>query len=125
MNSDNSSAATPAVSNSAAPRSRVRRQVRLEGPSVALEAGRFAVRRDLAEIAVADRVFAQHYADALLFRVMTGATVRRRPDAAADARGTLAAGCVFHVFDIGRDWAWGRGADGPVGYVACHDLEAL
>jgi len=99
-----------------------RRQFRLTGPSVELEPGRFAVRRDLAEIAVADRVFAQHYVDPLPMRVKTDTIVRRRPASDADARGSISAGATFYVLDLGMLWAWGRGDAGPVGYVPVCDL---
>jgi hypothetical protein len=99
-----------------------RRQFRLTGPSVELEPGRYAVRRDLAEIAVADRVFAQHYVDPLPFRVMCDTVVRRRPASDADLRGELDAGAIFHVLDLGVLWAWGRGDAGPVGYVPVSNL---
>jgi hypothetical protein len=118
--SDDWSAAAPAPTNNAAP---PRRRFCLDGPSVALEPGRYAIRRDLAEIDVADRVFAQHYAEPMRYRLTQDVDVRRRPQADADARGHLRAGDPFDVFDIGRDWAWGRGAEGPVGYVACSALE--
>lgn len=109
-----------AVIKAAAP---PRRQFRLIGPSVALEPGRFAVRRDLAEIAVADRVFAQHYVDPMPRRLARDAVILRRPETGADARGDLKAGDPFYVLDLGRDWAWGRGEVGPVGYVEVAALE--
>lgn len=109
-NSDDLSAASTA----GAPR---RRQFRLTGPSVELEPGRFAVRRDLAEIAVADRIFAQHYVEPMPHRLTRNAIVHRRPDISADPRGDLKAGDAFYVLDLGQEWAWGRGEAGPVGYV--------
>jgi hypothetical protein len=102
-----------------------RRQFRLTGPSVALEPGRFAVRRDLAEIDVADRIFAQHYAHPMRHRLTRDATVHRRPQRDADARGNLCTGDAFHVFDLGNDWAWGRGDGGPVGYIETVALERV
>ncbi len=116
MNSDDSSAAKTA----AAP---PRRQFRLTGPSVELEPGRYAVRRDLAEIAVADRVFAQHYVKPVAHRLMRDAIVHRRPQVEVETHGQLGAGDIFHVLDIGKEWAWGRGDNGPVGYVQVSALE--
>jgi hypothetical protein len=84
---------------------------------VPLEAGRYAVRRDLAEIAVADRVFAQHYVEPMLHHLTRDSIVHRRPADDAEARGNLIAGDAFHVLDLGHEWAWGRGDNGPVGYV--------
>jgi len=118
-NSDSLSAAT-------SPAAKPRRQFRLTGPSVPLETGCHAVRRDLAEIAVADRVFAQHYAEPDPYRLTTDAAVLRRPEYGADVRGELASGDHFHVLDLGRDWAWGRGERvGTVGYLPVTVLERL
>jgi hypothetical protein len=109
-----------AVTKAAAP---PRRQFRLTGPSVELEHGRYAVRRDLAEIAVADRIFAQHYVEPMLHRLTRDSIVHRRPDVSADARGELKNGDSFYVLDLGNDWAWGRGDAGPVGYLPVAALE--
>jgi hypothetical protein len=100
-----------------------RRQFRLTGPSVELEPGRYAIRRDLAEIAVADRIFAQHYVEPMAHRLTCNAIVHRRPEVGPDPRGELKAGDAFHVLDLGREWAWGRGDAGPVGYVRVDSLE--
>ncbi len=116
-NSDDLSAGTTA---SASPR----RQFRLTGPSVALDEGRYAVRRDLAEIAVADRIFAQHYVDPMSARVNRDTTVYLRPATESETVATLTAGDVFNLIDLGHDWAWGRGdARGTVGYVATSALD--
>jgi hypothetical protein len=101
-----------------------RRQFRLTGPSVALDPAHYAVRRDLAELAVADRVFAQHYAEPWTLKVLGDAAVRARPAADSDVLATLAADSVFHVLDATQKWAWGRGeAPGTVGYVAASALD--
>ncbi|UVO52941.1 SH3 domain-containing protein [Sphingomonas sp. SUN039] len=116
-NSDDLSAET----RDAAPQ---RRQFRLTGPSVALEPGRYAVRRDLAEIAVADRIFAQHYVEPVAVRLNTTAIVHSRPDIGSDAVATLASGDIFHLIDLGQIWAWGRGnAVGTIGYVVATALD--
>ena len=100
-----------------------RRQFRLTGPSVALEHGRYAVRRDFAEIAVADRIFAQHYVEPMPHRLIRDAIVHRRPEVGPDPRGELKAGDAFYVLDLGQEWAWGRGNAGPVGYVQVAALQ--
>ncbi len=117
-NSDDLSAGTTGV---APPR----RQFRLTGPSIALEPGRYAVRRDLAEIDVADRIFAQHYAHPMRHRLTRDAVVHKRPQVDAEPRGELVAGDLFNVLDLGQDWAWGRGDTGPVGYVQTTALERV
>lgn len=91
---------------------------------MALEPGRYAVRRDLAEIAVADRIFAQHYVEPMAVKLCAVATVYARPDTNSDPVTTLAAGDAFHLIDLGHEWAWGRGdALGTIGYVAASALD--
>lgn len=101
-----------------------RRQVHLSGPSVALDPGRYAVRRDLAELAVADRVFAQHYAEPMAVAARSAVVIHAQPDSASAAIGTLAKGEWFHLLDIGQSWAWGRcDTAGSVGYVEAGALD--
>ena len=81
------------------------------------------MRRDLAEIALADRVFAQHYAVPLPMTANREVPVHDAPRADADVVATLAIDATFHVLDLGRQWAWGRGDEqGTVGYVAADAL---
>ena len=101
-----------------------RRQFRLTGPSVVLEPGRYAVRRDLAEIAVADRIFAQHYVEPMAVTLLAAAIIHARPDPDSDPVATLAAGDAFHLIDLGHEWAWGRGDTlGTIGYIAASALD--
>lgn len=110
-----------AVNTAAAP---PRKQFRLIGPSVVLESGRYAVRRDLAEITVADRIFAQHYVEPMAVKLHNAATVYARPDTHSDPVATLKAGDAFYLIDLGHEWAWGRGdASGTIGYVAALVLD--
>ena len=77
-----------------------------------------AVRGDLAEIAAADRVFAQHYVAPMTVKATAATLIYAEPRATAAAIAALAPGDAFEVLDIGRDWAWGRTtAPGTVGYV--------
>ncbi len=100
-----------------------RRQFRLTGKSLALDRATLAVRRDLADIALADRVFAPHYANAVKVEVAHATEIRRLPIADAEVGAHLVAGDVFDLLDLGTDWAWGRGqAPGSVGYVRCDAL---
>ena len=84
----------------------------------------FAVRKDLADVDLADRVFAPHYAKALETVVITDALViLAAPAANADPVGTLVKGDRFRVLEITDLLAWGQaGDDGPVGYVDRHAL---
>ncbi len=89
-----------------------------------LDPAHFAVRKDLADVDLADRVFAPHYAKALETVVIAHALVIRA-SAAADAEpvGALVKGDRFRVLEITDLLAWGQaGKDGPVGYVDRHAL---
>ena len=96
----------------------------MSGPSVALDPGRYAVRRDLAELAIAGRVFAQHYAEPMAVAARFDTVIYAQPDDASAAVAALSTGAVFHVLDIGQSWAWGRtDAAGSVGYVETAALD--
>jgi len=91
---------------------------------VKLDPLHFAVRKDLADVDLADRVFAPHYAKALETVVITDALViLAAPAANADPVGALVKGDRFRVLEITDLLAWGQaGDDGPVGYVDRHAL---
>jgi hypothetical protein len=92
---------------------------------VPVDPHQFAVRRDLAELDLADKVFAQHYAVPMPYRANREVPVHAQPRADSDVVATLGIEDVFHVLDIGGAWAWGRGdADGSVGYVVADALIA-
>lgn len=84
------------------------------------------MRKDLADVELADRVFAPHYAKALMAaatRDDVAILAAGQPDAAQLA--TLATGDVFRVLEITDDYAWGQaGAEGAVGFVDRHALSA-
>ena len=85
-----------------------------------------AVRNDLADIALADRVIAPRYVQPLPMQCVTAvAMLRGAPDTAATATSALLYGEAFAVFDIDNGWAWGQCAhDGYVGYVEVAALTA-
>jgi hypothetical protein len=93
---------------------------------VKLDPAHFAVRNDLADVELADRVFAPHYAKALMAKAIADDVVilaAGQPDAAQLA--VLNQGDVFRVLEITDDYAWGQaGADGAVGFVDRHALVA-
>ena len=100
-----------------------RKQFRLTGKSVAVDRNNVAARKDLADIELADRVFAPHYSRALHVSVVRATEVRCLPLADADIGSLLSPGDMFHLLDLGSDWAWGRGiGPGSVGYVRCDAL---
>ncbi len=82
------------------------------------------MRRDIADIALADRVFAPHYARPLAHGCTAPATpMRAAPTRTAAAVSELLKGEAFAVVDCSGDWAWGYGLhDSYVGYV---EVDAL
>lgn len=115
MTSDNSLPDSP----SGAPR----KVIHLAGPSVPVDSTKHAVRRDLAELSLADLVFAQHYAIPLTMVTNRDIPIHAAPRADSDVVATLAIDQNFNVLDIGKEWAWGRGdRDGTVGYVVADAL---
>jgi hypothetical protein len=105
------------------PSAKPRRVVALTGPSRPIDHSRHVARRDLAELGLAGTVFAQHYAEPLAFIVGRDVVIVGEPRVNGTFVVVLAAGATFHVLDIGKDWAWGRGdAPGTVGYVPADAL---
>ena len=94
-----------------------RKQVRLTGHSAELDRASNAVRGDLADLELADKVFAPHYARALPMRAHTNTVVHASPSDTSPVVGKLLAGDTFHLLDLSGGWAWGRTAF-AVGYVA-------
>lgn len=92
---------------------------RLGGASAKLDPRTHAVRKDVADIALADRVFAPHYAKPLPHGCLAAAVaMRAAPSPGATAVSELLRGEGFAVVDASGDWAWGYSLhDGYVGYV--------
>ncbi|UUY01320.1 SH3 domain-containing protein [Sphingomonas sp. J315] len=95
----------------------------MTGRSAQLDPRHEPVRRDLADVRLADRVFAPHYA-AHLTHVATRATaLRAGRDAGTELLATLNAGDLFEALELSAGLAWGSApAHGLVGYVAASDL---
>lgn len=90
----------------------------LTGPSVRLDPRFYPVRSDLTDVRLADRVFAPHYAEALLQTALTITPVRSGPAADAAVLSELLPGEPFELFEASGTIAWGRSlVDGIVGYV--------
>lgn len=95
----------------------------LSGPSRPLDLTHNAARRDLADVRLAGRWFAPHYAEPERWRVARGTDLLDRPSADVASIGTVAADDTFAVLELSGGWAWGfRANDGLVGYV---DAQAL
>lgn len=90
----------------------------LDGPSAIIDPRTQAVRRDLADIRLADVVFAPHYASPLAMVVKQPASLRVGPEAAAQSIADLPAGSAFEALDFAGGSAWGIAVGlGLVGYV--------
>ena len=102
-----------------------RRGFSLTGPSVELDPRRHAVRADLADLRLADRVFAPHYAAPFARTLARPAPLRAGREPACETLATLDAGDAFELLEIAGDAAWGV-APGPglVGYLDADALES-
>jgi hypothetical protein len=83
------------------------------------------VRPDLADVRLADRVFAPHYAAPMPRRIATATELRTARDPGSPVLATLAAGDVFEVLDLIGEAAWGVApASALVGYIPAAHLAA-
>ena len=96
----------------------------LAGPSEHPDPATHAYRPDLADVALAGRVVASHYAEPLIRSIAIATPLRSMPDDKALSVASLEAGDELRILDNSRGWAWGYGPDGNVGYVRSHALIA-
>ncbi len=90
----------------------------LSGPSDLPDPERNAYRKDLADVALASRVIASHYAEPTPRQVICLAALRELPGDDAEIIRQLAAGETFQLLDDSLGWSWGyAGEDRRVGYV--------
>ena len=83
------------------------------------------MRGDLADIRLADRVFAPHYAQALRVTLAADAPLRAGRDSGSETLAQLRAGEPFDLLDVTGDAAWGIAVvSGLVGYLPADALEA-
>ncbi|MFL6738161.1 MAG: hypothetical protein ACJ8FJ_03110 [Sphingomicrobium sp.] len=75
-----------------------------------------AYRKDLADVALAGRVIASHYAEPLVRHLIADAPLLAEP-ADQVAITELSKGDELRMLDLSLGWAWGYGPDGRVGYV--------
>ena len=101
-----------------------RKRFALVGHSAVIDPLVHALRDDLADVELADRVFAPHYARATAYRVMTVASVYQKPDPDAEILEKLSVGATVDLFDINGGWAWIRSTKG-VGYTRAEGLLPL
>jgi hypothetical protein len=96
----------------------------LTGPSNPPDPQYHAYRKDLADVALVDRVIASHYAEPVARRVGHSTTLRAGPADDSQAMCELAAGERFAMLDESVGWAWGYAGDRRrVGYVRSEALE--
>jgi hypothetical protein len=97
----------------------------LSGPSNPPDPDCNAYRKDLADVALAGRVIASHYAEPLTRAVASLTALRNEPCDRASVIRYLAAGERFDMLDDSLGWAWGyAGKDRRVGYVPSDTLAA-
>ncbi len=77
-----------------------------------------AVRPDLADVRLADRVFAPHYAAPVERRLSAGSSLRLDRKGDSEILAELGAGDMFEMLDVIGDTAWGVAPGrGLVGYL--------
>ncbi|WP_174285840.1 SH3 domain-containing protein [Sphingomonas bacterium] len=85
-----------------------------------------AVRRDIADIRLAEHVFAPHYVAPMERRIAVATVLCGDRDDGAVPIATLSKGDRFDVLDISGATAWGIAVKaGLVGYVAIAAIEGL
>lgn len=83
-----------------------------------------AARRDLADVRLASRIFAPHYAAPVDYVVVAATSLREAGDAAAEKLADLTPGDTFEVLELSAGNAWGRApALNLVGYVDAEQLK--
>jgi hypothetical protein len=97
----------------------------LGGPSDLPDPQFNAYRADLADVALAGRVIASHYARPIERTVAKAAALRSHPSDGAEAVVELKPGDPFSLLDDTLGWSWGyAGADRRVGYVRSDAISA-
>ena len=104
----------------------VNRQSRLRGPSHRLDTRIHAIRPDLADLCLADRVLAPRYSAGIERRGCRAETpIHAAASAASVVVSTLLYGEAFTTFECAGGWAWGQcGTDGYVGWIPEAVLDA-
>jgi hypothetical protein len=111
-----SSLATTSVSQS--PAGPTRKRFSLKGRSATIDSRVDAVRRDLADVRLADRVFAPHYAAPMPRNLIAPAELRLGAASDSEVLASLVSGDVFEVLEFAGNHAWGVAPKaGLVGYI--------
>ncbi|RYD98206.1 MAG: SH3 domain-containing protein [Sphingomonadales bacterium] len=81
------------------------------------------MRPDLADVRLADRVFAPHYAAPMPRKIITDVALRAAPAADSEVLAELGEGDAFEVLELSGLNAWGVAPGvGLVGYIAASAL---
>lgn len=103
-----------------------RRSFALTGRSIPIDPVHNAVRPDLADIRLAEHVFAPHYAAPMPSTVTHAAALHLTADPSSEVLAQLGEGEVFEVLEVLRQAAWGVSPDRRLaGYVARTALERI
>ena len=95
----------------------------LSGPTDLPDPEHHAFRKDLADIELAGRVIASHYAEPLKASIATSTELLSTPGDQGEKVADLGAGDPFELLDDSLGWAWGYGGrDRRVGYVRSETL---
>ena len=94
--------------------------------TVGLDPRTHAVRPDLADVRLAEYVFAPHYAAPLPYRTNAPVTLREGRATSSPVLAELRSGETFEVLELAGGHAWGIAADlGLVGYCDARLLERV
>lgn len=104
-----------------------RKRYKLSGHSIVGDKRTTPIRGDLADMKLAGKLFAPHYAIPLKRSVVSATSaIREFPDAKSTGASELIFGETFAVLDVAGDWAWGYGVhDDYLGYVRLGSLGEL
>ena len=89
----------------------------LSGPSDLPDPTVHAYRADLADVSLAGRVIASHFAEPLVRHLARDCAFYEQASTDSAVIATLSRGEELRMLDNSRGWAWGYGPDGRVGYV--------
>ncbi len=113
------------TSRSPSPAEPTRKRFALTGTSAIIDPRVDAVRPDLADVRLAERVFAPHYAAPMPRTIAETVSLRAGPTADADVLCDLKPGDDFEVLELAGTNAWGVAPGvGLVGYIAASVLAA-
>lgn len=103
-----------------------RQSFALNGPSIELDSRTLAVRGDLADIALAGKLFVPHYAKPMEMRCLDACSVHEAANTDSGVVAELPTDARFMVVDMAGGWAWGFCAQSHlVGYVPLDRLGPL